>query len=101
MTTRMTPDRLVNIRSWCHSSGVVYELLEHIDALQGEVSYWRTDSATAWDKCEERRLEGVKLTLQNEIYKEALLDLDFWSCTACIENKKIRDIAIDDAAEDK
>ena len=42
---------------------------DRIEELKGELSYWKADSAAAWDKCEERRLENARL-------REAL-DIDF------------------------
>lgn len=32
-----------------------------MEALQTEIKYWQADSAAAWDKCEERRLENEEL----------------------------------------
>jgi hypothetical protein len=32
------------------------------DALRAEVADWKADSDAAWDKCEERRIEGERLT---------------------------------------
>lgn len=37
---------------------------DEIASLKESVEYWKKDSAAAWDKCEERRLESIDLTQQ-------------------------------------
>ena len=31
------------------------------NVMRADVDYWRNDSASAWDKCEERRIENERL----------------------------------------
>lgn len=40
---------------------VVREAIEQLGALQERCSYYEKDAAAAWDKCEQRRLEGERL----------------------------------------
>ena len=35
-------------------------LIDRIEELEAEVTYWKADSAAAWDKCEEHRLNLAK-----------------------------------------
>lgn len=48
------------------------EVSEAIAAMQARVDFWKKDSAVAWDKCEERRLETVALQARVEQLEAAL-----------------------------
>ena len=44
-------------------------LEEQVEKLTRDVEYWKADSAAAWDKCEERRIENAKLTKERDELK--------------------------------
>jgi hypothetical protein len=53
------------------SAGEIAELVK-------KLQFWKNDSAAAWDKCEQRRLENDALKADNERLREALQRLDGW-----------------------
>lgn len=86
----------------CKAIGAAYKigtdelesLRAQVETLQNSVSYWQKDSAAAWDKCEERRLEGVALKEQN-----ALLTLQAQQLAAALKPFCDGDVPDDDSPE--
>ena len=48
----------------------VAELKQGQQALRSKVAFWQADSAAAWNKCEERRLEAVAMTEEARLCRE-------------------------------
>ena len=44
----------------------IKELGEQVEELTASESYWKAESAAAWDKCEEWKLENEKLTKERD-----------------------------------
>lgn len=52
----------------------IADLREQVEKLAENVVYWKADSAAAWDKCEERRIENEKLTKELFDFKREFKD---------------------------
>ncbi len=59
----------------------------YYDDMKNMRDYWQTDSAAAWDKCEERRLENEKLRIK---IKDLLLNLETLQATIEIQKLHIK-----------
>lgn len=47
-------------------------LASYIQNLEEKVRYWQADSAAAWDKCEERRQENIRLQTALDFLEKSL-----------------------------
>lgn len=56
-------------------TGLYAEAADEIEVLRKSVEYWKADSAAAWDKCEERRLES---THYRAVMEQALYVIEAW-----------------------
>ena len=65
--------------AWEIHKNAVAELEARLAAAEAERDYWQKDSAAAWDKCEERRLQAVAAEAGEDALAEALRPFGFFS----------------------
>lgn len=60
MSEPLTTEQPFDPLKWLHASWIATGDRKYLETKR-ELEYWRKDSATAWDKCEEHRLEVERL----------------------------------------
>lgn len=53
-------------------------LEERIVELNRQVNYWKEDSSTAWDTCEDRRVENLELSFKLKLAEKCIKAHDTW-----------------------